>query len=202
MCDVQANGHRVMVISPRYDQYKDAWDTSVIAEVTRTLPKHCLHPQLSKEVETFFFYCTLVCLFQIKVADRYERVRFFHCYKRGVDRVFIDHPSFLEKVCLLVVSDMIPSNSYCCCRKHSVRFLMAVGFRFGERPARRSTVLTPEWITRTTRCVSASFARSVVTLNYSYVLYSRLYRSLMNTMAKSLEMFECYSRLHLRLPGS
>nr|ABU98330.1 granule-bound starch synthase I [Austrostipa aristiglumis] len=61
-----ANGHRVMVISPRYDQYNDAWDTSVIAE--------------------------------IKVADSYERVRFFHCYKRGVDRVFIDHPSFLEKV--------------------------------------------------------------------------------------------------------
>ncbi|XP_062233680.1 granule-bound starch synthase 1, chloroplastic/amyloplastic-like [Phragmites australis] len=61
-----ANGHRVMVISPRYDQYNDAWDTSVVAE--------------------------------IKVADRYERVRFFHCYKRGVDRVFIDHPSFLERV--------------------------------------------------------------------------------------------------------
>lgn len=35
---------------------------------------------------------------QIRVADRYEKVRFFHCYKRGVDRVFIDHPSFLEKV--------------------------------------------------------------------------------------------------------
>jgi granule-bound starch synthase len=61
-----ANGHRVMVISPRYDQYKDAWDTSVVAGV--------------------------------KVAGRDERVRFFHCYKRGVDRVFIDHPSFLEKV--------------------------------------------------------------------------------------------------------
>lgn len=61
-----ANGHRVMVISPRYDQYNDAWDTSVAAE--------------------------------IRVADRYEKVRFFHCYKRGVDRVFIDHPSFLEKV--------------------------------------------------------------------------------------------------------
>lgn len=27
-----------------------------------------------------------------------ETVRFFHCYKRGVDRVFIDHPLFLEKV--------------------------------------------------------------------------------------------------------
>nr|AGG08860.1 waxy protein [Aegilops comosa] len=61
-----ANGHRVMVISPRYDQYKDAWDTSVVSE--------------------------------IKVVDTYERVRYFHCYKRGVDRVFVDHPCFLEKV--------------------------------------------------------------------------------------------------------
>ncbi|KAL9245442.1 hypothetical protein vseg_019099 [Gypsophila vaccaria] len=61
-----ANGHRVMTIAPRYDQYKDAWDTSVTIEV--------------------------------KVADRVEMVRFFHCYKRGVDRVFVDHPIFLEKV--------------------------------------------------------------------------------------------------------
>lgn len=29
-----ANGHRVMTVSPRYDQYKDAWDTCVIVEVT------------------------------------------------------------------------------------------------------------------------------------------------------------------------
>ncbi|GAU33607.1 hypothetical protein TSUD_359870 [Trifolium subterraneum] len=28
-----ANGHRVMTIAPRYDQYKDAWDTSVSIEV-------------------------------------------------------------------------------------------------------------------------------------------------------------------------
>ncbi|OIV93873.1 hypothetical protein TanjilG_05576 [Lupinus angustifolius] len=60
------NGHRVMTISPRYDQYKDAWDTSVIVEV--------------------------------KVGNRTEKVGFFHCYKRGVDRVFVDHPIFLEKV--------------------------------------------------------------------------------------------------------
>ncbi|XP_028755962.1 granule-bound starch synthase 1, chloroplastic/amyloplastic [Neltuma alba] len=59
-------GHRVMTVSPRYDQYKDAWDTSVLVE--------------------------------IKVGDKYETVRFFHCYKRGVDRVFVDHPMFLEKV--------------------------------------------------------------------------------------------------------
>jgi len=35
---------------------------------------------------------------QIKMGDGYETVRFFHCYKRGVDRVFIDHPLFLERV--------------------------------------------------------------------------------------------------------
>ncbi|XP_077247493.1 granule-bound starch synthase 1, chloroplastic/amyloplastic-like [Tasmannia lanceolata] len=61
-----ANGHRVMTVTPRYDQYKDSWDTSVTVEV--------------------------------KVGDRVETVRFFHCYKRGVDRVFVDHPIFLEKV--------------------------------------------------------------------------------------------------------
>lgn len=61
-----ARGHRVMTVSPRYDQYKDAWDTTVVIE--------------------------------IQVGDRVEKVRFFHCYKRGVDRVFVDHPMFLEKV--------------------------------------------------------------------------------------------------------
>ncbi|CAL5348629.1 unnamed protein product [Camellia sinensis] len=62
----KGNRHRVMTVSPRYDQYKDAWDTHV--------------------------------LLQIKIGDRIETVRFFHCYKRGVDRVFVDHPMFLEKV--------------------------------------------------------------------------------------------------------
>ncbi|KAL9304178.1 hypothetical protein ACSQ67_021441 [Phaseolus vulgaris] len=61
-----AYGHRVMTIAPRYDQYKDAWDTSVVVE--------------------------------LKVGDRTEKVRYFHCYKRGVDRVFVDHPLFLSKV--------------------------------------------------------------------------------------------------------
>lgn len=61
-----ANGHRVMAIAPRYDQYKDAWDTSVTAT--------------------------------IRVGDQLFTVSFFHCYKRGVDRVFIDHPIFLAKV--------------------------------------------------------------------------------------------------------
>lgn len=30
---LQANGHRVMTVSPRYDQYKDSWDTGVSVEV-------------------------------------------------------------------------------------------------------------------------------------------------------------------------
>ncbi|KAK9145817.1 hypothetical protein Sjap_005720 [Stephania japonica] len=61
-----ANGNRVMTICPRYDQYKDAWDTNVLVE--------------------------------LKIGDRIETVRYFHCHKRGVDRVFVDHPMFLEKV--------------------------------------------------------------------------------------------------------
>ncbi|CAN1831257.1 Granule-bound starch synthase 1, chloroplastic/amyloplastic [Linum perenne] len=61
-----AKGHRVMTISPRYDQYKDAWDTGVEIEV--------------------------------KILDTTEKARFFHCYKRGVDRVFVDHPLFLARV--------------------------------------------------------------------------------------------------------
>lgn len=59
-------GHRVMTIVPRYDQYKEAWDTSATVE--------------------------------LKVGDMLLTVRFFHCYKRGVDHVFVDHPIFLEKV--------------------------------------------------------------------------------------------------------
>lgn len=39
-----------------------------------------------------------ICLLQLKVGDRTETVRYFHCYKRGVDRVFVDHPLFLAKV--------------------------------------------------------------------------------------------------------
>lgn len=35
---------------------------------------------------------------QVKVGDKIETVRFFHTYKRGVDRVFVDHPLFLAKV--------------------------------------------------------------------------------------------------------
>jgi hypothetical protein len=50
----------------------------------------------SQEIYCIFY--STVAWEQIKVGDRYERARFFHCYKRGVDRVFIDHPSFLEKV--------------------------------------------------------------------------------------------------------
>ncbi|XP_006343762.1 granule-bound starch synthase 1, chloroplastic/amyloplastic isoform X1 [Solanum tuberosum] len=89
-----ARGHRVMTISPRYDQYKDAWDTSVAVEVHlpiliryNIVPLHFLIQE-----------CDPLLYLQVKVGDSIEIVRFFHCYKRGVDRVFVDHPMFLEKV--------------------------------------------------------------------------------------------------------
>lgn len=59
-------GHRVMSIAPRYDQYFDAWDTDFTAEVP--------------------------------LGEGTTTVRFFHAYKKGVDRVFVDHPLFLERV--------------------------------------------------------------------------------------------------------
>merc|ERR1739848_320303 len=60
--ELAKRGHRVMTVAPRYDQYSDAWDTSVVIDVLG------------------------------------EQVRFFHSKKKGVDRVFIDHPCFLAKV--------------------------------------------------------------------------------------------------------
>jgi len=61
-----ALGHRVMVIAPRYDQYKDAWDTGHWSSVS--------------------------------MGSTQESVHFFHAFKQKVDYVFVDHPTFLERV--------------------------------------------------------------------------------------------------------
>ena len=34
----------------------------------------------------------------VNLGESTTKVRFFHCFKKGVDRVFVDHPLFLEKV--------------------------------------------------------------------------------------------------------
>lgn len=60
--ELAKRGHKVFTIAPRYDQYWDAWDTSITAKVLG------------------------------------EEVRFFHSIKKGVHRVWIDHPWFLAKV--------------------------------------------------------------------------------------------------------
>jgi len=60
--ELAKRGHKVMTISPRYDQYKGAWDTSV------------------------------------RIDALGKQVGFFHENKKGVDRVFVDHPLFLAKV--------------------------------------------------------------------------------------------------------
>ncbi|KAF6170113.1 hypothetical protein GIB67_025802 [Kingdonia uniflora] len=50
---------------------------------------------------------------EIKVGDKIETVQFFHCYKRGVDRVFVDQPIFLEKVALEAPRALsLSSNKY------------------------------------------------------------------------------------------
>ncbi|CAK9111247.1 unnamed protein product [Durusdinium trenchii] len=61
-----ALGHRCMAISPRYDQYAEAWDTGYWSKVT--------------------------------MGGKEESVHFFHTYKQKVDYVFVDHPTFLERV--------------------------------------------------------------------------------------------------------
>ncbi|KAI8465947.1 MAG: granule-bound starch synthase I [Monoraphidium minutum] len=60
--ELAKRGHHVMTIAPRYDQYADAWDTSVVVNIDG------------------------------------EDVRYFHSVKKGVHRVFVDHPWFLAKV--------------------------------------------------------------------------------------------------------
>ena len=60
--ELAKRGHKVMSITPRYDQYEGAWDTSV------------------------------------SITALGEKVGFFHEKKKGVDRVFVDHPLFLAKV--------------------------------------------------------------------------------------------------------
>ncbi|KAF6143900.1 hypothetical protein GIB67_001694 [Kingdonia uniflora] len=50
---------------------------------------------------------------EIKVGDKIETVQLFHCYKRGVDRVFVDQPIFLEKVALEAPTVLsLNSNKY------------------------------------------------------------------------------------------
>lgn len=58
-------GHQVLTVAPRYDQYYDAWDTSVTSDLD---------------------------------GSPGSSVRYFHTLDKGVDRVWIDHPSFLSKV--------------------------------------------------------------------------------------------------------
>ncbi|KAK9799719.1 hypothetical protein WJX73_003691 [Symbiochloris irregularis] len=64
-----------MTVAPRFDQYSDAWSTSVTVDILG------------------------------------ERVGFFHTVKDGVDRVWVDHPSFLEKVYGLTGSKLYGARS-------------------------------------------------------------------------------------------
>ena len=55
-------GHRVMTIAPRYDQYKDAWDTSVLVEVYVFVVLLCsLHLTWSCLMIFIFYKKTEIC---------------------------------------------------------------------------------------------------------------------------------------------
>ena len=69
--ELARRGHKVMSIAPRYDQYRDGWDTTITVKVMG------------------------------------ETVRYFHCHKKGVDRVFVDHPWFLAKGKLIFVYESV-----------------------------------------------------------------------------------------------
>eukprot|EP00929_Paragymnodinium_shiwhaense_P066572 TRINITY_DN333_c0_g1_i3.p1 TRINITY_DN333_c0_g1~~TRINITY_DN333_c0_g1_i3.p1 ORF type:complete len:874 (-),score=253.10 TRINITY_DN333_c0_g1_i3:591-3212(-) len=61
-----ALGHRVMVVTPRYDQYKDAWDTSFWSSVNmggKTEPVHFFHAYKQKVDQVFVDHpCFLNCI--------------------------------------------------------------------------------------------------------------------------------------------
>ncbi|CCQ52272.1 glycogen/starch synthase [Crocosphaera watsonii] len=62
-------GHTVCTVAPRFDQYKDAWDTGILE--------------------------------QVKYGKEATKVRYFHSYKKGVDRIWVDHHVYLSKTPLV-----------------------------------------------------------------------------------------------------
>eukprot|EP00922_Rhytidocystis_sp_ex-Travisia-forbesii_P017923 GHVS01026704.1.p1 GENE.GHVS01026704.1~~GHVS01026704.1.p1 ORF type:complete len:637 (-),score=89.13 GHVS01026704.1:607-2517(-) len=114
-----ALGHRVMTIAPRWDQYYDAWDTSIVAELNigTTTVEYEDDPVVVATHDNNYDSCgsggdncvdrcsTGACCLSARsgggtntVGGGKTHVRFFHTYKDKVDRLFIDHPIFLEKV--------------------------------------------------------------------------------------------------------
>ncbi|MEL4897530.1 glycogen/starch synthase [Crocosphaera sp. Alani8] len=62
-------GHTVCTVAPRFDQYKDAWDTEILE--------------------------------QVRYGKKATKVRYFHNYKKGVDRIWVDHHVYLSKTSLV-----------------------------------------------------------------------------------------------------
>jgi hypothetical protein len=123
--ELAKRGHRVMSISPRYDQYSDVSE-GMIALATNTVeglpirgvrhtddddahahspppPPKKTTPKKNPPPPPTTTTTTTTNQNQawdtsVVVDVDGESVRFFHAHKKGVDRVFIDHPSFLAKV--------------------------------------------------------------------------------------------------------
>ena len=104
-------GHRVFTIAPRYDQYSDAWDTTVTVNVDgedgEARAPHALRgarmPGSPTPARTAWAAYRGSASPSPALAPRPSSpppppVRFFHTVKKGVHRVWIDHPAFLAKV--------------------------------------------------------------------------------------------------------
>lgn len=114
-------GHRVFTIAPRYDQYQDAWDTSVVINVLGEDGERrhgaCLERQSTRmprgAAPRAWQHRAPPMQGQASCAEPglpahqarplcsprlCSAVRFFHTVKKGVHRVWVDHPWFLAKV--------------------------------------------------------------------------------------------------------
>jgi len=102
-------------------------------------------------------YCIAIYLLQVKVGDRKEKVRFFHCFKRGVDRVFVDHPIFLEKVRVFLFFFWVIYSLFC------FQIIQILNddwtWRFGGKPEQKFMDLPQEMIIKTINYVLASSVR-------------------------------------------
>lgn len=90
-----SRGHAVMTVTPRYQAYNDAHDTGL--QVPLQLPSNDLHQQSTSAHVGPPSKTKLEPTQQNKPASALQAwACLYHCRKNGVDRVFVDHPLFLD----------------------------------------------------------------------------------------------------------
>ncbi len=100
-------GHRVFTIAPRYDQYSDAWDTTVTVNVLGEDGEQRTGVAWGMQASTSFVMCGIA----LKEAEKRSQphlpapgpllpaVRFFHTVKKGVHRVWVSERGEIAPAC-------------------------------------------------------------------------------------------------------